>query len=692
MAGKRQQQAKLGFGLTDDPEDSIHMGEGKRIRLEDTPEESSTGDEQVGNRAYNDARYQLKGTSTNNQATFLEGGYWIYSGVGLIFTAVRTVLLMPGEDIPRTFEAVNIDLEDAAYSGELDNGTFPQYVRPMWDINEADPIAIFGIASADPGVPSVEDPLTQIAGDEFLLNAGATEITDGGGPGEVLITPVYDENLGTPDEFNASSTGPGTVDFNNTTAPAPLTNTKSIRATGVQQGTVLIFDKGVDFDPTDTAFAESFNFKIFLLASMGSGHNISVGFLDSTDKPISLLNAVNLDKSNVSTEQVVSVPMNTFAFNATNARKVRIYWVRTGGSPTHAGFIIDDIHFQSGTTPPIVQGDIELEGHVTGSGQTGNPIQTVITEKAISDQTEQTDPLPSTAEHLVRLADGSLRKVADSLIASNKVDKVAGKSLIDDTEIARLAGINDRFKGKYTSLAALETAVPTANAGDYAQVDTGGSNPVVNYNWDVEDGWVIGSTGGTVISNTDELPEGSTNLYFTATRVLNTIITGVSFVTNRAILATDSIVVALGLLQKQITDAIASIAGKQDTLVSETNIKTIDGNSLLGSGDLVVSPDDFTPQAGTALAFNGPNKYGFNGTALTGNLTFSISGAKETVMIKARHNAGTEPTVTPPGGVTAIFEGGEYVVSVDNILYAICHKNDAGTVTHISYNWTQNQA
>lgn len=685
---KKNIHAKNGYNI-DDPQDAIHMGEGKRIRLEDTPEESSTGDEQVGNRAYNDARYQLKGASTNNQATFLEGGYWIYSGSGLVFTAVRTVLLMPGEDIPRTFEAVNIDLEDVAYSGELDNDTFPQYVRPMWDINEADPIAIFGIASADPGVPSVEDPLTQIAGDEFLLNTGATEIPDGGGPGEVTITPVYEENLGTPDEFNGSFAGPGTATFNNTASPGPISGTVSIRALNLNQGSIITFDKGADFDPSND---DSLNFKIHLLAAMNSRYNLRVGFLDSANTPITLTVNCSFDRANTSTPQQVSVPISNFSFIATNARKVAFYFIRSGGNQSYSGFLLDDINIQSGTTPPIVEGDIVLEGHVIGSGQTGNPIDVSITEKLISDQTEQTDPLPSTAQYLVRLSDGSLRKVADSLIASNKVDKVAGKSLIDDTEIIRLAGINDRFKGKYTSLAALESAVPSANAGDYAQVDTGGSNPVSNYNWDVEDGWVIGSTGGTVISNTDELPEGSTNLYFTATRVLNTVITGVSFVTNRAILATDSILVAFGLLQKQITDAIASIAGKQDTLVPGTNIKTIDGNSILGSGDLVVSPDDFTPQAGTVLAFNGPNKYGFNGTPLTGNLTFSITDAKETVMIKARHNASTEPSVTPPGGVTAIFEGGEYVVSVDNILYAICHKNDAGTVTHISYNWTQDQS
>lgn len=105
----------------------------------------------------------------------------------------------------------------------------------------------------------------------------------------------------------------------------------------------------------------------------------------------------------------------------------------------------------------------------------------------------------------------------------------------------------------------------------------------------------------------------------------------------------------------------------------------------------LVSPNDFTPKTGTTLSFDGPNKYGFDGTATTGNLTFSITDAKETVMIKCLHNDTTEPTLTPPGGVSLIKEGASYQADVDNILYAVCHKNNAGTVTKISYSWTQNQ-
>lgn len=79
---------------------------------------------------------------------------------------------------------------------------------------------------------------------------------------------------------------------------------------------------------------------------------------------------------------------------------------------------------------------------------------------------------------------------------------------------------NQHFVGKYTTLAALQAAFPTANAGDYGQVDTGSGHDVVNYNYDIEDGWIEGGSGSGA-TNTDSLPEGSTNLYFTSARVLS---------------------------------------------------------------------------------------------------------------------------------------------------------------------------
>ena len=125
---------------------------------------------------------------------------------------------------------------------------------------------------------------------------------------------------------------------------------------------------------------------------------------------------------------------------------------------------------------------------------------------------------------------------------SGKVDKVTGKSLLLDTEITRLATLsnfddssiqaeldtklntadyNEHFKGVYLTESALNTARPTANVGDYAQVNVVGSTDILNYNWDAEENiWVKNATQSTPISNTDELPEGTSNLYFTVVRFL----------------------------------------------------------------------------------------------------------------------------------------------------------------------------
>ena len=129
--------------------------------------------------------------------------------------------------------------------------------------------------------------------------------------------------------------------------------------------------------------------------------------------------------------------------------------------------------------------------------------------------------------------------------------------------------------------------------------------------------------------STTNLAEG-TNQYFTAARVRAVVLTGLSLATNAVISATDTVLVAFGKLQAQITANLSTLTShtsntgnphattkaqvglgnadntsdankpvstatqtalnaKQATLVSGTNIKTINGNSVLGSGDIVTS-------------------------------------------------------------------------------------------------------
>ena len=244
--------------------------------------------------------------------------------------------------------------------------------------------------------------------------------------------------------------------------------------------------------------------------------------------------------------------------------------------------------------------------HLVPKAQMDSAISTETTRATTAETTLQTN---IDAEETARIA-------ADADVLQEAKDYTdTGLALKLDA-----SAYNDRYKGKYTSLANLEAAHPTSNAGDYAQVDAGAGSDVVNYNWDTEEGWVEGGSGSAA-TNTDALPEGSTNLYFTTARVLATVLTGISFVTGGAIVSTDSILVAFGKLQKQINDLLTAVSLKQDALVSGTNIKTINGSSILGSGDLTVGSSETATSIGALIgsaADATPNDSDYVATAVTG--------------------------------------------------------------------------
>lgn len=90
-----------------------------------------------------------------------------------------------------------------------------------------------------------------------------------------------------------------------------------------------------------------------------------------------------------------------------------------------------------------------------------------------------------------------------------------------------------------------------------------------------------GRLSGTSDGDTDDVPEGSSNLYFTAARVLGTILAGLSTATNAAITAADSVLSAFGKLQAQITALSASLSGY---VPASRTISTT--APLTGGGDL----------------------------------------------------------------------------------------------------------
>ncbi|MDH2636789.1 tail fiber domain-containing protein [Acinetobacter nosocomialis] len=109
------------------------------------------------------------------------------------------------------------------------------------------------------------------------------------------------------------------------------------------------------------------------------------------------------------------------------------------------------------------------------------------------------------------------------------------------------------FKGVFLSEDALKLAIPSASDGDYAHVDAGVDQLVKVFVWDATDNdWFEQKSGVGAAANTDQITEGQTNLYFSAQRVLNVLLTGLKIpAVGESITDTDSFLSAFGKLQAQ---------------------------------------------------------------------------------------------------------------------------------------------
>jgi hypothetical protein len=389
---KRNQHAKQGFGI-DDPQDAIHLGEGKRIRLEDVPLENTDGDLHVGHRAYNDERYAPKGNGAATQARFIVAPVIQWSGTGYTYFVSACSYELPGSLSPIN-SAANTKILTTA------NATNPRFDRFIW--NElGNCLVIDGTPAENPIIPEVIDPLTQIGGQSVLVAAGTTEPT----PGQLSTTTIYNEN----NEWAGAFVGVGSANF--ATGTPNFTGFVSAFAYAIVQNDYIEWTSPIDFNP---ATFDSLGMQLRLNASMLSRENLEVRFYNNANQAVSNGRNLLIDKSFVNDWQFVSINLADFTLSNNTARKIRFRWTR--GNQAHAGFYLDLVQLQGGIVSPIVAGTVVLTGHVIGSGQTGVPIPTTITEKAISEQDLQTDPLAGTEHILGRLASGALVKIPASLL------------------------------------------------------------------------------------------------------------------------------------------------------------------------------------------------------------------------------------------------------------------------------------
>jgi hypothetical protein len=159
--------------------------------------------------------------------------------------------------------------------------------------------------------------------------------------------------------------------------------------------------------------------------------------------------------------------------------------------------------------------------------------------------------------------------------------------------------------------------------------------------------------------STDSVAEGTTNLYFTAARVRDAVLTGLSTATSTAIAATDSVLAAFGKLQAQITSVAGDIVNAALTGFStSTSTAVVSTDSVVqGIGKLqaqVNSLNTRTEVIGLAVSDET--------TALTagnGRLTFRMPFALTLTSVRAN-------VVTAPTGSTLIVdinEGGTSILS-----------------------------
>ena len=288
---------------------------------------------------------------------------------------------------------------------------------------------------------------------------------------------------------------------------------------------------------------------------------------------------------------------------------------------------------------------------------------------------------------------------------ANKVDKISGKGLstndfttIDKDKLDNLSNYAG-FRTAQSSLANVAAAAGTGTLGDWAII----TNPTGNAYfaiWDTDvNAWVeagqsptipgtnlaytVSGNTLTITSDTgndvaiplattsatglmskedkaklDGIASSATN--FTVANVLATLLTGLSLVTGGAIVSTDSVLIAFGKIQKQLTDGFTT-----------ANIKSLLGISILSgdnTGDQNLS--GLQPYAiartGSSISFDVPAEYNSPTAPTTAVLTSDLTGAKRGVVqvIYSNRASFTFPSGWVPLGSEA------YTSDVLNIIYA----------------------
>lgn len=544
-----------------------------------------------------DARVTVLENFTPPPTTGLTGqAFAVWSGTGLKYYGSWPNYYIEGVLIASGNDEVTLDPTDTM--GSLEK----RYDLIILDANGLNKIT--GTPDENPVLPTIDEN-TQIIISNVLLNAGDTIPSDN----TVVREQIYDENV----EWIVSKEG--AVNINPNYTILKFKGTKSLQVTQFGSGT-----ERINFSYLGTKSLLDYvilTFRIYLPSNSGSKASFDIffqqdGVLSTVEKPFvhGLYGYSDIVKN---TWQLITIPLSVLEIRQINFN--RIVFRRSSGD---INFFIDDVA-------------------LVGANMISNPtkqkaITTITTDDGVASSTKEDDTftMKGFGGILVSAIGKAISWTIDltDFYTKNEVDTADAQILSDANDYTdiglalklNITDYNERYKGTYLTEAALNAAHPTANAGDKAQVNETGSTKTIEYLWDAEDNvWVQGGSGGSGATDTDALPEGSTNLYWTPSRGLALVLSGLSAAAG-TFTSSDTLLTAFGKI-KYLIDNIATTY--QAILVSGSNIKTINGNSILGSGDLSVGGGGGSETTTTIGALIGsaddatPNDSDYVATSLT---------------------------------------------------------------------------
>jgi hypothetical protein len=354
---KRNQHAKQGFGVTN-PEDAIHLGEDKFIRLESDLPESSEGDKRVGRRSYNDERYFRDAlvnannpSATNPFATIddlpildptlpdglLDGGIVQWKEVGYEYQVSSALIRELG--IVDTVAGVDFTLTEA-------HPTLNRIDVPVVSLEFG-----FQVLIGTPAVDPIEPQPTgnQIRLTSIIVNAGSTV------PEGITTTVVYKENL----EFTVSHIGAGTSNPDNLLFP--FEGLKSVNVTNVENGSTTLFTSATDLNRTEIS---SGSLRLRIKEPFSNGHNLQVRFLDASNIVVGS-GTLTINKSSINEYQFVAFAMDGIVWSADTFRKIALVFVRTSNQVSRQGYYIDNFILQGGISQAPSTGLIKTAISIT---------------------------------------------------------------------------------------------------------------------------------------------------------------------------------------------------------------------------------------------------------------------------------------------------------------------------------------